>query len=52
VAGVTYNWENSDTNYKNGVDSHRDWALSQLLSPRTGFQPTEAVSQSAPVNDN
>ena len=32
VAGVTYNWENSDTNYKNGVDSHLDWAASQFLS--------------------
>jgi hypothetical protein len=32
VAGVTYNWQNSDTNYKNGVDSHLDWALSQFLN--------------------
>lgn len=32
VAGVTYNWENKDTDYKNGVDSHLDWAASQFLS--------------------
>ena len=32
VAGVTYNWENTSTNYKNGIDSHLDWAASQFLS--------------------
>jgi hypothetical protein len=32
VAGVTYNWENTHSNYKNGVDSHLDWALSQFLN--------------------
>lgn len=32
VAGVTYNWENTHTNYKNGIDSHLDWAASQFLS--------------------
>jgi hypothetical protein len=32
VAEVTYNWENTDTNYKNGVGSHLDLALSQFLS--------------------
>jgi hypothetical protein len=32
VAGVTYNWKNTDTDYKNGVDSHLDWAVSQFLS--------------------
>jgi hypothetical protein len=32
VAGVTYNWENTHTNYKNGLDFHLDWALSQFLS--------------------
>jgi len=34
VAGLTYNWENKDTRYKNGVDSHLDWAASQFLSAR------------------
>jgi hypothetical protein len=32
VAGVTYNWENTHTDYKNGVDSHLDWAVSQFLN--------------------
>jgi len=32
VVGLTYNWKNSDTNYKNGIDSHLDWAVSQFLS--------------------
>lgn len=32
VAGLTYNWENTHTNYKNGVDSHLDWAVSHFLS--------------------
>jgi hypothetical protein len=32
VAGFTYNFENPDTNYKNGVDFHFDWGASQFLS--------------------
>ncbi len=32
VAGVTYNWENTHTSYKNGVDSHLDWAVSRFLN--------------------
>ncbi|WP_286533123.1 transporter [Variovorax sp. J31P179] len=32
VLGITYNWENTHTNYKNGIDSHLDWAASQFLS--------------------
>jgi len=32
VAGLTYNLRNSDTDYKNGVDLHIDWAASQFLS--------------------
>jgi hypothetical protein len=32
VVGATYNWKNNQTNYKNGVDSHLDWSLSQFLS--------------------
>jgi hypothetical protein len=30
--GFTYNFENPDTNYKNGIDGHLDWAASQFLS--------------------
>ena len=32
VAGLTYNFENEDTNYQNGVDSHIDLAASQFLN--------------------
>ncbi len=32
VGGVTYNFENEDTDYQSGVDSHIDWAVSQFLS--------------------
>lgn len=33
VLGCTYNAKNSDTNYKNGIDSHLvDWGVSQFLS--------------------
>jgi hypothetical protein len=32
VAGFTYNFENPDTNYKNGIDFHLDWGASQFLS--------------------
>jgi len=34
VLGFTYNWENPDTDYQNGVDSHLDYAASQMLSPQ------------------
>ena len=33
VAGLTYNWENTHTSYKNGIDSHLDWAVSRFVSP-------------------
>ena len=32
VMGFTYNFENTSTNYQNGIDSHLDWAVSQFLS--------------------
>jgi hypothetical protein len=32
VLGFTYNFENPDTNYKNGVDMHLDWGISQFLT--------------------
>lgn len=32
VLGFTYNFENPDTDYQNGVDAHLDWAASQFLS--------------------
>ena len=32
VLGFTKNFENKDTSYKNGIDSHLDWAASQFLN--------------------
>jgi hypothetical protein len=32
VLGFTYNWENKDTDYKNGTSAHLDWAASQFFS--------------------
>ena len=32
VLGVTYNFENPDTDYQNGVSAHLDWAISQFFS--------------------
>lgn len=32
VLGVTYNFENNDTDYQNGIDIHLDWAVSQFLN--------------------
>ena len=30
--GFTYNFENTNTNYQNGIDMHLDWGASQFLS--------------------
>ena len=32
VAGFTYNFKNTDTNYRNGIDFHFDWGASHFLS--------------------
>lgn len=32
VVGFTYNFENSSTDYQNGIDSHLDWSVSKFLS--------------------
>jgi hypothetical protein len=32
--GFTYNFENPDTDYKNGIDSHLDIGVSQFLSEK------------------
>ncbi|MFD2181681.1 SphA family protein [Rhodoplanes azumiensis] len=32
VAGLTYNFKNPDTQYRNGVDFHVDWGASQFLT--------------------
>lgn len=35
VAGLTHNWENRDTHYKNGVDAHLDWSASRFVTDQT-----------------
>ena len=32
TAGLTYSFENPDTNYQNGISTHLDWGASQFLS--------------------
>ena len=32
MLGFTYNFQNPDTNYKNGIDMHLDWGISQFLT--------------------
>jgi hypothetical protein len=32
VLGFTYNFENEDTQYRNGTSAHLDWAASQFFS--------------------
>ena len=34
VAGLTYNFKNSDTDYQNGIDSHLDLAASKFVSEK------------------
>lgn len=34
VLGFTYNFENPDTNYQNGVDMHIDWGVAQFLNEK------------------
>ncbi len=35
VLGVTYNFENTDTQYRNGIDAHLDWATSRFVTEQT-----------------
>jgi hypothetical protein len=37
VTGLTYNFKNTDTDYRNGVDWHLDWGASQWLSKQLFF---------------
>ena len=32
VGGLTYNFENTQTDYQNGIDAHLDWAASQFVN--------------------
>ena len=35
VMGMTYNWENSDTHYQNGIDAHLDLSASHFITDQT-----------------
>jgi hypothetical protein len=35
VAGMTYNWENTDTRYQNGIDAHLDLSASHFFTSQT-----------------
>ncbi|UVJ46290.1 transporter [Pseudomonas sp. LS1212] len=35
VAGMTYNWENTDVDYQNGIDAHLDWSASHFITGQT-----------------
>jgi hypothetical protein len=43
VSGLTYNFENPHTNYRNGVDWHLDWAASRFLSKQFFVGPVGYV---------
>jgi len=34
TAGLTYNFENNDTDYRNGMDLHVDWGASRFISEK------------------
>jgi len=60
VTGFTFNFENPDTNYTNGVDWHLDWGISKFLSKQffigaVGYfynQITADSGQAAFLGDN
>lgn len=35
VTGLTYNWENTDTDYQNGIDAHLEWSASRFVTDQT-----------------
>jgi len=45
VAGLTYNFENPATDYKNGIDFHLDWGASKMLSETSFIGPVGYVYQ-------
>lgn len=59
VAGFTYNFKNTNTQYQNGVDFHIDWGASQFLSKQffvglVGYayqQVTDDVGQHPALGD-
>ena len=53
VGGFTYNFKNTDTQYRNGVDFHLDGAFSQYLSKQlfvglVGYTYQQVTADSAP----
>ncbi|UZE96360.1 SphA family protein [Alkalimarinus alittae] len=59
VVGLTYNYENDDTKYQNGIDAHLDWAASQFLNDNwqvgvAGYVYGQLSGDSSPTqyNDN
>ena len=56
VGGLTYNFENPDTDYRNGVDAHIDWAASQFFSEQLhaglgGYFYHQLSSDSGPATE-
>ncbi len=58
LVGFTYNFENDDTDYQNGIDAHLDWSVSQFLNAHwqvglVGYVYGQLTGDSGPkpVND-
>ena len=49
LAGLTYNFENQDTDYQNGIDSHIDWGASKFLTPYSRSASPAISSGSLPA---
>lgn len=56
VSGLTYNFENPSTDYRNGIDWHMDWGFSQFLSKQMlvgavgyAYQQLTADSGASPI---
>lgn len=52
--GFTYNMENDDTGYQNGIDTHLDWAVSQFLNEHwqvglVGYAYGQLTGDSSPI---
>lgn len=57
VLGFTYNFENNDTDYQNGIDVHLDWAVSQFLNEHwqiglVGYVYDQVTGDSGPLPIN
>jgi len=45
AAGLTYNFENPDTDYTSGIDAHLDWAVARLVNEKFFFGAVGYVYQ-------